>query len=309
MAYSSGGLIQAADFNGLATTNTSNVAFVWGTGSAQYGYGQSTTALSTLSAGTTVTAAQWSGFLNTINSSLQHQGSASIGPLNYTTGQTVTYFANVGTSIASINTNANVFATQGTVVTGTNFVNYANTATATAYGPAYVLTRTVTFANGDAARYFFNAGGQLNFVIPSVAVLTADTRGTDAQTLLQTNLAGFSAFRNYSGGGRTGTGGTLGTNATAIGYRQQTTAYQTLVSITSATASYTTDTCNLVVRSNGPVGTNQDLGSIITFSVGLSMPAHAGFNDALAVGINNRIDIVPPETTYLTNSWGTITVA
>ena len=35
MAYSSGGLIQAADFNGLATTNTSNVAFVWGTGNSR----------------------------------------------------------------------------------------------------------------------------------------------------------------------------------------------------------------------------------------------------------------------------------
>ena len=67
MTYSSGGLIQASDYNTIAwgtssggtyTSSPSNLAYVWGTGSGRYGYGQSTSGFTALSAGTTVTATQ-----------------------------------------------------------------------------------------------------------------------------------------------------------------------------------------------------------------------------------------------------------
>ena len=51
MAYTGGGLAQAQDYNTLATS----LSAVWGTGTGNKGYGQSTSAISQVSAASTVT--------------------------------------------------------------------------------------------------------------------------------------------------------------------------------------------------------------------------------------------------------------
>ena len=166
MSYAQGGLISASDFNGLANGTTgANIAWVWGTGYGSTGYGQSITALASVSSSTTVTATQWSGMLGPLNAALGHQSGAgaTLGPVNYTAGSTITYFANVNTSVTTINTNAALYSAQGSTTTGANFDDAVSTSTGIA-GLAYG-TRTVTFASADAARYFFNAGGQLNYVV------------------------------------------------------------------------------------------------------------------------------------------------
>jgi hypothetical protein len=74
MTYSVGGLIQATDYNGFASTTTGgNVNVLWGTGTSDAGYGQSTT-LATVSASGTVTATQWASLVNRISSIASHQG-------------------------------------------------------------------------------------------------------------------------------------------------------------------------------------------------------------------------------------------
>ena len=55
MTYSSGGLIQATDYNGfVSTTAGANVNDIWSTGSGDKGWGQ--TAVPTVAAGNTVAA-------------------------------------------------------------------------------------------------------------------------------------------------------------------------------------------------------------------------------------------------------------
>ena len=67
MAYSSGGLIQATDYNGFA----SSVNGLWGTGSGNSGYGQSST-VPTVTGGTdTVTATQWATLIARMQSMQQ----------------------------------------------------------------------------------------------------------------------------------------------------------------------------------------------------------------------------------------------
>ena len=70
MAYSSGGLIAAADYNGFVGTSPSSTAntinTVWAVGNAQYGYGQ--TPIGTVSGAGLVTATQWASAVNTLNS-------------------------------------------------------------------------------------------------------------------------------------------------------------------------------------------------------------------------------------------------
>lgn len=314
MAYSSGGLISATDFNGLATTNTSNIGWMWGTGYAQWGYGQSTTLLTSVSAGATVTATQWAGLIYTLNKALAHQGQTTLGggPLganiNMTAGQTITYFANVGTAITQINTTGNAYYASGTTITGTNFtaaMSFAGSAVSYSFNTA----RTVTFAGGaDAARYFFNAGGRLQLVITATNN-NATARSADFVTLLQTNLGGGIVFQNSSTG-RTGSSGTLTSSNTTAGYYTLSTTPTTYANLTpgSATYTYNNDWVRLNVNSNNPQGTNGDRGSTITFNIDSATPAqtNSNFNDAVDVTVTTRIDIIPPETTYLGNVWGVI---
>ncbi len=108
MGYAQGDLIQATDFNGLASTTIGgNVAWVWGTGWQRAGYGQDTTFLSSVTASSTVTATQWAGLVYTINRALGHQGQTQLGGgvgganINMTAGQTITYFANVASAVGA----------------------------------------------------------------------------------------------------------------------------------------------------------------------------------------------------------------
>lgn len=318
MTYSSGGLIQAADYNSLTwggtqgtyTASPSNLAYVLGTGNGQFGYGQSVSGINTIAAAATVTATQWSGLLTGINNCLGHQSGvgAQISVPTIVAGGVITYSSALSTAVGTINTNKALFSAQGTTTTGSTFSPNFTVATTTA-AQTWTFTRTITFASADQARYFFNAGGQLNLVTISAANNDATTRSGDWVTLLATNLGSITAIRGSTNGGRSGTGGTLNTNNTALGYWTSTTSAQNIVSITSATASYTGDYVTVAIRHSATAGSNADNGTTVylDFTV-YSAARSAAFNESINVTYNHRIDVVYPETTYLTSSWGTATI-
>jgi len=313
MTYSQGGLIQATDYNNFVGANpsigTGTINSVWSTGSGSAGYGQ--TAISQAAAtGGTVTAAQWATLINTLNSVLTHQAGAGSGISATTAGTTITYLATLATSIGTAWTNRLNFASNAAITTGsalsTTWTNATTSVTLTrAFGAR------AAFASADQARYFFNAGGRLKLNVSGTQSASTTAR-TNAAIALCTDLGGVGLFSANTNAGRTGTGGTLGTNATTIGYHTSTyNANVTLVSVTSTTASYTTDTASISVVTNGTQGTNNDHGLNVDFWVTLNSTQGAGglsFDDSLGINVIRSIDISYPETTNLTNTWGTVTI-
>jgi hypothetical protein len=178
------------------------------------------------------------------------------------------------------------------------------------------LTRSfgirAVFSSADQARYFFNSGGRLKFNVSGAQSGSSSAR-TNAAIALCTNLGGVALFGANTNGGRTGTGGTLGTNDTSKGYWTSTyDSNVTIVSVTSTTSSYTTDTASITVKVNGDRGSNNGNGLNVDFWVNLSSTsgANAGglsFDDGLGIAVSRSIDVSYPETTNLTNSWGTVT--
>ena len=318
MAYSSGGLIQATDYNTLTwggtqgpyTASPTNLAYVFGVGNGQFGYGQAVTSINTVSAAATVTATQWTGLLTGINACIAHQsGSGSQLTIpTMTAGGTITYSAALTTAATTINTNKALANSQGTTTTGTNFPQNFTIASTTA-AQTWSFTRTITFASANQARYFFNAGGQINFVTGTVTNGDATSRSADWVTLIGTNLGSISAIKSLTNGGRSGTGGTSNTNDTAKGYWNSTTTAAIIQKITSTTTNYTSDYIQVSLRTATPAGTNGDNGAVVYIDVTVYSAAKAlNFNASINVTWNHRIDIVYPETTYLTNSWGTATI-
>jgi hypothetical protein len=152
MAYVVGDIIRAADINGFISNNTDDVNAIYSTGAGDSGYGQ--TALTTVAVGDLIAATNWSSLLTAITKIAAHQGTTITNRTNPSVGDLISIFAAVQTDISSCTTNRRNAASQG----GTSANSGSN---ATDWSDKLVFTCTVTFSSADAARYYFNAGGQI----------------------------------------------------------------------------------------------------------------------------------------------------
>ena len=304
MSYAQGQLIDAADYNGLANVSAANVWYVLSTGSGTYGYGQDAASISTVSVASTITATQWAGLVHSVNKILGHQGGAGAqlatgSNIGITAGATITAFANVSTAVTTIGTNRLSFnSTRGTLVTGANF-------DATFSTSSFTRTITVTFNSADQARYFFNAGGRFSLVF-SPSTLTDNAKEQSYTDLM--NAIG-TLHLDAETSTRTGTGETLTTNGLSIGYWDLTVTNQTILKLTSDNANYTANTLEVFMRVAGAAGTNGGLGTQVIYDITYTDGADEAFDDAVSGTFRHRVDITPPETTFLANSWGVFGVS
>ena len=306
MTYSQGGLIQATDYNNFVN-GSNQINTIWNTGNATVGYGQ--TALSNVAATSTVTATQWASLINTVNSIKTHQTGSGTGLTAPTAGSTIAYLSAVAGNINTAYSSALTAASQGTTTTGTIF--YANLAAAnTAASDDFKFSRTVTFASADQARYFFNAGGQINLVNVGATTKDSSGRSADMAFMINAELGSVNGIKALTNGGRSGTGGTVNTANTAVGYYHLTTANTAIMmaNVTTANTSYTGDFISCALRSSGTAGSHFDNGATVYLDLRVVSNARTYSNTA-NISWQHRIDVVYPETTNLTNVWGTVTVS
>jgi len=311
MSYTQFNLIEASDFNGLVggnpTTTANTLNATWATGGGTAGYGQTAVANATIGS-TVVATGQWNALVSNTASAATHQGSSITSVTAPTAGGTITFLSAIPTNLQTIYSNRLNAATQGS--TTSNAVTYGS-----AWSNQLTFTQTVTFANGDAARYFFNSGGQIKMTVSHPAgtginllfnnlasnvgtvVMSAPTSGT-------VSLAGTS----YSGITKVGGGGNAPTISSNNGYYALTTSNATVFTQTASTgpSGYLGTFIRFIVRSNGTQGSNGDAGSVITVhTIWDEVP------DGLSVssGSVTTLTLTPPETVNLANSWGTVTLA
>ena len=311
MTYAQYGTISATDFNtyvgGNPTTTANTLNATWATGGGSAGYGQ--TALANVSAGATVAATgQWANLVNLTASAASHQGTSITSVTAPVVGGTITYLSAIPTNLQTIYTNKLNAATQST--TTSNSANRGSSWTNN-----LVATLTATFANGDAARYFFNAGGQLKLTFSHPTGSTIDNSlnalatacGTVAISAPSTGSITV-ASTTYNGVTKIGGSGTVNAISTNSGYyglaSSNTQIFKQLVA--SAPAGYTNTNININAKTNGTVGSNSDNGNIITIYCQWAELTSTGLT--ASAGSNSILTVVYPETTYLTsNTWGTVT--
>lgn len=295
MAYSSGGLIEATDYN----TRAANVNAIWGTGAGSNGYGQSTT-LSNVATGGTVSATNWASLIARLDSMRQHQSSTNSGLTQPIGGDTITYLATLDTQVSTIITNKLLTgAGRGTALpTGLGNPQISN---ATAWTSSAIKEFSVTFTSTDTVRYFFNSGGLLTFYLTQTGGSTA--KSTDWGTFLTNQVGTISLGSNFCS--RTGTGGDGLTQNTSIGFHNLTTTYQTLFAIgsTSATADYGANSILIEAKVGGALyGASSN---VVYFKCTLTDAAGDTFNDNVDGTLAVYAGYTPPETTNLANVWGT----
>jgi len=152
MAYQQGDTITASDYNTFAT----NVNAIIGTGSGTSGYGL--TAITTISAGDTITAAQWNSLLGGLQKAATHQGTSVTNASNsVSTGGNILPLSNLEADITLI-TNNKLNAAGANMSTGQAGTSSTRTSAWTS-NVNHIFT--VTYASADAARHFFNSGGKI----------------------------------------------------------------------------------------------------------------------------------------------------
>lgn len=314
MTYSAGGLIQAADYNGFVSTNSlANINRVLGA------YGQ--TQLATTSAGATVSATQWAALNSAITSVATHQGTSITARTNPTAGSIITALAGVGSDLTAVNTNYLNAAAVGTQYTGWT----GNSSLTGGYGSGSsawtaTFTSTISFASTGAASAFFNAGGLVKIQFGKTSTGTvADTDWNSFVSRLGTlYLSASGTSKTIAGGTYTGMtrvgGAGSATVATSIGYAQLTGTPQQLFlqyddggptyagNYVQVVGSVSGSTLTLVTYWHsdggaGPGSTDQISGGSATTGI--------SFGTAAATVVT----YTPPESTYITNVWGTPTVA
>jgi len=317
MAYSIGGLIQATDYNGfVSTTAGANINATWGAGTTSAGYGQS--ALATVSAGGTVTAAQWASLVNTVSSMASHQGTAITARTAPTAGTVIAVLAAVNTDITNCFNNRGNAAASGSQFTGWTGTN-SKTGTTSGATWSITFTNTVTFASADAARYFFNAGGRIKLDFSKTATgQTGDPEWNDlANTLCGDIFFTGGAFSQtiagtvYTGTTKIGGTGSPSTLATTTGFFDLTAgaAATTIYQQAADTAPYT----NNFIRVQVALGAGSNVLTFTTlWSASDGDPISGGTASSGATPGTAPTTICtyfPPSSTFLTASWGTPTIA
>jgi hypothetical protein len=317
MAYSSGGLIEAVDYNGfVSTTSGANVNNVWSTGSGDSGWGQS--ALATVAAAGSITATQWASLVNTIASMGSQTGTSITSRAAPVAGNTIQILAALNTDLTNITANR-----QNAVANGTQFTGWSgtNSKTAATSGATWTITfvNTVTFASADAARYFFNAGGRIKIDVSKTATgATGDPEWNDLANTLCGDIfiTGGSATQTIAGANYTGTTKTGGTGTPNI--LLTTTGFNDLSAGAAATIVYKqfADTApytnNFIQHSIAKGASSNTLVITTLWSASDGDPISGGTASSGATPGTAPTTIVtyfPPSTTYLTASWGTPTVA
>jgi len=191
MAYQQGDTITATDYNNFVA----NINAVISTGSGDSGYGL--TAVSSVSVGATISAAQWNSLLDGLQTAGNHQGTTLTNASNtVTTGGNILPLANLAADITLIDTNR-LTADAGNMSTGVAGTSSSRT---TAWTGTVSHTFTVTYADANAARYFFNSGGKIKFAFSRSGGTTSDQNTSWTNLLSGLGTVEFGATGSQSTG-------------------------------------------------------------------------------------------------------------
>lgn len=315
MTYAKNQLIQASDYNNLigaspgTTVNTLNT--VWAVGGGGAGYGNP--ARANVSADAAIGNVAWANLINTAAAAASHQGTSITTIAPPQADDTIAYLTPLETNLTSLYTNRFNAATQST--TSANTV----TNTLSTWVDKLVITHTVSFANGDAARYFFNSGGQLAITcthsntataINSLFSGLASNIGTVVISAMNSGTANI-VGTTYNGVTKVGGGGNAPSVVTNGGYYNQTTANSTVFSQTVSGSFYSSSFISVVTRTNGTQGTNGDAGSTYTIATVWDEVYAPGSGVGLTVGTGSTTTLTVrfPETTNIANTWGAVSVS
>ena len=254
MAYAQGDLITDATYNTLLTSTSSphGINHIAGTGSGQYGLGESS--LATVTYGTTIKAASWNSLFTLMDNVANHTNDSISSTAQRAAGDEVAFLSALQTDLTSLATEVAGGSTSATALTTSSALQTSSASGA--FTGSHVVEQSVTFANADRMRHFFNGGGKVRVVVDRTGNGAAGGGATAKDTSYD---AMFTALGNFDIGAqvstRSGSGETLETDGLANGFHDLGTSYTVLILLNDATSPYTDNDLKVEAKLNAAVGT------------------------------------------------------
>ena len=310
MTYSAGSTIVDDDYNIFATGNAAgtgdaavaNINTILGVGDDERGYGQSG-ALGSVTVGETVQATSWASLLTKNTLLANHQGTTITSITNPTSGNTISAYAALS---------ANVTATfNGKLdAAGSGSDSTVSSVTTTSWNTSSTLSKTFTFASRNQLRYFFNTGGMIRLSWSRTGGTTSsqNTAWTDTLTAAGTIvLTSDGASKTIAGVAYTGT-----TKIGGSGTNQILLTANGIYDIASTPAIYFKQIPPSGYGDN-EIEVSMSIpadGTVLTILTDLSddyTPPDPGSPDLVDGTLTQVTTIRYPSTTYLSDTWGTVT--
>ena len=240
MAYQAGDTILDDEYQTFVASTSS--PFGWnhiaGTGSGNLGLGQ-THLVEVTPGSTTVAASQWNALMTGITNIANHTNDSITTRTAVATGDTITIKAAVAADLATLATSVQGGCVNATAVSAGSELQ--SSTSSTRYTGSHTVEHSVTFANGNNLRFFFNAGGKIR------VNLTREGNGGWAKTSKDDSVDELiTAMGNFDIGAqvstRSGSGETLSTDGFANGVDDLGTSYTTIFLLTQSSGTYTSMT-------------------------------------------------------------------
>ena len=260
MAYVAGDTILDDEYNAFLTNTSGTIGInhTMGTGATVYGLGQ--TELPAVQggtdSGTTVTAASWNALLTAMDNIGNHTNDSLTARTQVAAGDTIAIKAAVAADLVSL---AAEVAGGSASATALSVGSELQSSRASGrFAGSHIVEHTVTFANANSMRFFFNSGGKIRVNLTRVANGgDAATDKDDSVDEMITSMGNFDIGSLVST--RSGTTETLTTDGFAIGFQDVTTSYQTVFLLTQANGTYTSMTLKGELKGNATAGSTANV--------------------------------------------------
>ena len=283
MAYAAGDLILDDEYNTFVTsTDPIGINHIMGTGATVYGLGQTELAgVAAGDGGNTVTAASWNALLTALDNIGNHTNDSLTARTQVAAGDTIAIKAAIAADLVSLAAEVAGGSTSATAIGAGSELHSSRSGTR--YAGSHIVEHTVTFANANAMRFFFNAGGKIRVNLTRVGNGGGSaTSKDDSVDEMITAMGNFDIASLAST--RSGTSETLTTNGFAVGFQDVTTSYQTVFLLTQANGTYTSMTLK------GELKGNATAGSTVNVTIKMSLTDADGGDGQFTDGNTDSID-------------------
>ena len=257
MGYVAGETILDDEFNAFVASSSDPYGFnhFAGTGATVYGLGQP--AIPTVAGGTTtVAAAQWNSLLAGLDSIANHTNDTMTARTAVTAGDTIAIKSAVAADLATLAASVAGGSVNATAISAGSELQSSRASGR--FAGSHIVEHTVTFANANNMRFFFNAGGKIRVNLTRVANGgSSATSKDDSVDEMITAMGDFDIASVAST--RSGTTETLTTDGLAIGFQDVTTSYQTVFLLTQANGTYTSMTLKGEIKGNATAGSTTNV--------------------------------------------------
>ena len=232
-----------------SSAGTYGINHIGGTGANEYGTGQ--THLVSVAAGQTITAAQWNSLFTQMDNIANHTNDTLSSTTARSAGDPIAMVSALQTDLNTLAASVAAGCPNASAIAESSELQ--SSVSSTRWNGSHIVEHSITFSNNTDLRHFFNTGGKMRmkFTRTGNGGGSATSKDCSVDELI-TAIGNFDLKQTTSS--RSGSGETVTTNGLALGVRDGTTSYQTLLRLTQSSGTYTSMYVDIQFKLNAAIG-------------------------------------------------------